>query len=292
MFVVVKLYTTSLEPVILDSTTTFYQQQSMEGTAAFLQSIESTLKFEEQLATELLPSSTLRPLMHSVEQALIKTRLDHILGLLPALFNDQNDALISLAYQFVKRIDHLGQLYAAWHSVIRQAGTLTVLDKPNDQGMIDRLLSLRDRVEHLQGTLGNDPGLQTASKEAFEHFCNLRGNRPAELLAQHVDAILRQSAKDVISDGVLNAQLDRTLVLFRYLQSKDVFEAFYKRDLARRLLLGRHAAMDVERGMLRRLQVECGSGFTSRMEGMFRDMTVSRELDQHFRNVNVTFITL
>lgn len=285
MFVTVKLYSISLEPAILTSTSTFYQQQPMRETAAFLQSVKDALQFEEQLAMELFPSSTLRPLVHSVEQALIKARLDQILGFLPNLFHEHNDALIASVYELVKRIDLQSQLYIAWHGVIKQAGIQVILDKPNDQHLIDNLLTLRDQVDSLQNALNNDTGIQTASKEAFEHFCNLRGNRPAELLAQHVDAILRQSVKDVISDQELNACLDRALVLFRYLHGKDVFEAFYKRDLARRLLLGRHAAMDVERGMLRRLQVECGSGFTSRMESMFKDMATSKELDQHFRNV-------
>lgn len=34
--------------------------------------------------------------------------------------------------------------------------------------------------------------------------------------------------------------LDRVMVLFRYIGSKDVFEAFYKKDLSKRLLLGQH----------------------------------------------------
>ena len=293
MFVTVRLYSTTLEPVILTSTNTFYQQQQQPwegGTRTFLQSIENTLQFEEQLAKELFPSSTLRPLMHSVEQALIKARLDHILAFLPNLFKEQDDASILSVHQLVKRVDQPNQFYAAWHNVIRQTGTSIVLDKLNDQCMVDSLLTLRDRLDHLQSTLSNDPGVQAATKEAFEHFCNLRGNRPAELLAQHVDTILRQSAKDVIQDEELSTRLDRALAIFRYLHNKDVFEAFYRRELARRLLLGRHAAMDVERGMLRRLQSECGSGFTSRMEGMFKDMVISKELDQHFRTVSVTLI--
>lgn len=36
----------------------------------------------------------------------------------------------------------------------------------------------------------------------------------------------------------MEALLDRVMVIFRYVGSKDVFEAFYKKDLAKRLLLG------------------------------------------------------
>ena len=117
MFVTVKLYSTSLEPALLASTSAFYQQQPVMETAAFLGSVKDALLFEEQLAMELFPSSTLRPLVHSVEQALIKARLDQMLGSLSSLFHGQDDALIASMYELVKRVDHLGQLYTTWHNV-------------------------------------------------------------------------------------------------------------------------------------------------------------------------------
>lgn len=53
-------------------------------------------------------------------------------------------------------------------------------------------------------------------------------------------------------------------------QGKDVFEAFYKKDLAKRLLLGRSASMDAEKLMISKLKAGCGGNFTANIEGMFR----------------------
>jgi cullin-4 len=53
-------------------------------------------------------------------------------------------------------------------------------------------------------------------------------------------------------------------------QGKDVFEAFYKKDLAKRLLLGRSASMDAEKLMITKLKAGCGGNFTANIEGMFR----------------------
>jgi hypothetical protein len=55
-----------------------------------------------------------------------------------------------------------------------------------------------------------------------------------------------------------------------FLQGKDVFEAFYKKDLAKRLLLGRSASMDAEKLMITKLKATCGGNFTANIEGMFR----------------------
>lgn len=42
--------------------------------------------------------------------------------------------------------------------------------------------------------------------------------------------------------------------LFFSLTGKDVFEAFYKKDLAKRLLVGKSASVDAEKSMLSKLK--------------------------------------
>lgn len=73
------------------------------------------------------------------------------------------------------------------------------------------------------------------------------------------------------------------LVLFRFIQGKDVFEAFYKKDLARRLLLGKSASFDAEKSMIAKLKAECGAQFTTKLEGMFKDVDLSRDIMLSFK---------
>ena len=49
--------------------------------------------------------------------------------------------------------------------------------------------------------------------------------------------------------------LDKSMVLFRYLQEKDVFERYYKQHLARRLLLNKSVSDDSEKNMISKLKV-------------------------------------
>jgi cullin-4 len=74
------------------------------------------------------------------------------------------------------------------------------------------------------------------------------------------------------------------MILFRYLQEKDMFEAFYKRHLSKRLLLGKSASYELEKSMLSKLKTECGSGFTAKLEGMFQDVDLSRECQIAFQS--------
>lgn len=71
---------------------------------------------------------------------------------------------------------------------------------------------------------------------------------------------------------------------FRFIHGKDVFEAFYKKDLAKRLLVGKSASVDCEKSMLSKLKAECGAGFTSKLEGMFKDMELSKDINVSFKN--------
>ena len=67
------------------------------------------------------------------------------------------------------------------------------------------------------------------------------------------------------------------------LKGKDVFEAFYKKDLAKRLLLGRSASIDAEKAMITKLKAECGSQFTNKLEGMFKDIDLSYDVMTSFK---------
>lgn len=98
------------------------------------------------------------------------------------------------------------------------------------------------------------------------------------------------------TDDEVDAVLDKTITLFRFITEKDVFERYYKTHLAKRLLYGRSVSEDAERGMLSKLKVECGFQFTQKLEGMFNDMKVSvdaaRAYKDYLSKTEVRFLLL
>ena len=66
------------------------------------------------------------------------------------------------------------------------------------------------------------------------------------------------------------------------MQAKDVFEAFYKKDFAKRLLMDKSSSIDVEKSMIAKLKAECGAQYTSKLEGMFKDEQVCSTLSYYF----------
>ena len=63
--------------------------------------------------------------------------------------------------------------------------------------------------------------------------------------------IVAPYAKDVF---VRKIWCIHTMPFYLYFAGKDVFEAFYKKDLAKRLLVGKSASVDAEKSMLSKLK--------------------------------------
>lgn len=100
--------------------------------------------------------------------------------------------------------------------------------------------------------------------------------------AKFVDSYLKAGERTV-SEAEAEAMLDRTMVLFRAVHGKDTFEAFYKKDLAKRLLLAKSASVDLEKIMLAKLKTECGSSFTQKLEGMFTDVELCKSMMEEYQ---------
>lgn len=62
-----------------------------------------------------------------------------------------------------------------------------------------------------------------------------------------------------------------------------MFESYYKTHLSKRLLGGRSVNDDYERAMLVKFKQECGYQFTTKLEGMFNDMKLSKDAMEEFR---------
>ena len=181
-------------------------------------------------------------------------------------------------------------------------GRALVIDPDKDEKMVDELLEFKEKLDHfVHECFHNNEKFGNILKDSFEHFINHRSNKPAELIAKAMDARLRTGNKEA-SEEELEKILDKLLLLFRFIHGKDVFEAFYKKDLAKRLLVGKSASVDAEKSMLLKLKQglsasippisltffsECGTIFTSKLEGMFKDMELSRDIMTAFDQVSI-----
>jgi cullin 1 len=73
------------------------------------------------------------------------------------------------------------------------------------------------------------------------------------------------------------------MVVFTYIEDKDVYQKFYSKWLARRLVQQTSASDDAESTMISKLKTACGFEYTSKLQRMFLDVGVSKDLNETFK---------
>ncbi|PIC45233.1 hypothetical protein B9Z55_005322 [Caenorhabditis nigoni] len=151
-----------------------------------------------------------------------------------------------------------------------------------DNDLVSELLAFKKKIDFIMNgsfkSASDSTKMRQCVSDAFETFVNKNVDRAAELISKHFHTLLHSGNKHVTDDRSLDHMVDDAIVLFRYLRGKDVFEAYYKRGLSKRLFLERSASVDAEKMVLCKLKTECGAGFTYKLEGMFKDMDASETL--------------
>lgn len=147
---------------------------------------------------------------------------------------------------------------------------------------VEQILTLKDQYDHLwRVSFQSDPIILPALTQSFTATINVFG-RSSEYVSLFIDENMKKGLKDKTEDEV-DKVLEKAIVLLRYIQDKDLFERYYKKHLSKRLLMHKSISIDFEKLMIQRMKLELGNSFTSKMEAMFRDMTLSEDLTNGFR---------
>ncbi|XP_053163130.1 cullin-4A isoform X1 [Hemicordylus capensis] len=285
-----QVYKDSFEQRFLEDTNCLYTAEGQRlmqerEVPEYLHHVNKRLEEEADRVVTYLDHSTQKPLIACVEKQLLGQHITAILQKgLDNLLDENRIADLTQMCQLLSRVK-MGHeiLLQHWSEYIKNFGTTIVVNPEKDKDMVQELLDFKDKVDHIiEVCFQKNEKFINLTKESFETFINKRPNKPAELIAKHVDSKLRAGNKEA-TDEELERILDKIMIIFRFIHGKDVFEAFYKKDLAKRLLVGKSASVDAEKSMLSKLKHECGGAFTSKLEGMFKDMELSKDVMVQFK---------
>ena len=252
-----------------------------------------------------LDQTTKKALEQYLEDILVDQRQTRLLVVedIGELLAKERPDTTSQLYSLLQRRRLGEKLRPAFEAFIVKQGSEIVFDEEREQEMVMRLLEFKKKLDLiLEQSFQRHEALGHSLREAFESCinksktssmtCGTDNPKPGEMIAKYVDMVLKGGTKAIRTSGLgtedaptapgnenqegesededieIGKQLDQVLDLFRFVHGKAVFEAFYKRDLARRLLLGRSASSDAEKSMLTRLK-----------SGM---LVFSPYLDQHY----------
>ncbi|EOY01980.1 hypothetical protein QUC31_013506 [Theobroma cacao] len=288
------VYQEDFEKPFLEVSAEFYKGESQKfieccDCGDYLKKAERRLNEEIERVTHYLDAKSEAKITNVVEKEMIANhmlRLVHMenSGLVNMLLDDKYEDLGRM-YNLFRRVPNgLLTIRDVMTSHLRETGKQLVTDPERLKDPVEfvqRLLDEKDKYDNIISlAFSNDKTFQNALNSSFEYFINLNPRSP-EFISLFVDDKLRKGLKGVSEEDV-EIILDKVMMLFRYLQEKDVFEKYYKQHLAKRLLSGKTVSDDAERSLIVKLKTECGYQFTSKLEGMFTDMKTSQDTMQGF----------
>uniref|UniRef100_A0A914HNV9 Cullin family profile domain-containing protein n=1 Tax=Globodera rostochiensis TaxID=31243 RepID=A0A914HNV9_GLORO len=298
--------------LFLRETADFYRRASQKFLAensacVYVHKVNESLIEEVQRSERYLDKITEAKIIDVLNDELISRNMTTIVemensGLVYMLLNDRIDDLRCL-YELLKRVPNGPKTMTnTMSSFLRAKGTAIVNDNtqqqqqqqqgevaegiggvPNPINFIQSLIGLKEQFDRfLLEAFNNDRDFKHCIQSDFEQFLNLSLKAP-EYLSLYIDDKLKKGLR-TLNESEVEVVLDKALVLFRFLQEKDMFEKYYKQHLAKRLLLQKSLSDDAEKSMISKLKTECGIQFTSKIEGMFRDMELSSTIMNDYRS--------
>lgn len=295
------VYRFNFEKPFLEATKVFYQKESKQFVAEnsiveYMKKAEKRLEEEEERVNMYLHPDIAISLRKACNSALIAEHSAILRDEFQTLLdNDRYDDMQRM-YNLLSRIpDGLDPLRVKFEAHVRNAGLAAVqkvaadADKMEPKVYVDALLEIHSQYQGLvKQAFKDEPEFTRSLDNACREFvnrnsvCKSGSNKSPELLAKYTDALLKKSATGA-EESDLEATLVQIMTVFKYIEDKDVFQKFYSRMLARRLVHTSSSSDDAETSMISKLKEACGFEYTNKLQRMFQDMQISKDLNSGFK---------
>ena len=295
-------YKRHLESELLCVTRNYYTVKSSEflrenSVASYVNKALIQLSDEKGRVERYLHQTSMEPVIRVVKDVLIVQYLPTLYEEFQVYLNTDQEQNMAALFQLVEKTENgLERLQEIFEKHVLKTGLDSIeacADAASTESGVYVTALLRVYKKYKQLVLlsfSNHPFFVGALDRACQKFINRNAvtdassnqtSKSAELIARYCDFLLKKSSK-VSEEAELEDILADIMIVFQYLESKDVFQKFYSSMLAKRLVEHLSMSEDAEASMISKLKAACGALYTSKLQKMFQDMAVNNDLNIRF----------
>jgi cullin 1 len=296
-----EVYRKHFEVPFLEATKQYYDSESKRFVAEnsvveYMKKAEVRLEEEKERVGLYLHQDIMKRLMDTCNNVLIYSHRGLLKDEFQVLLDNERTDDLARMYKLLSRIAKcLEPLRDRFETHVRKAG-LAAVEKVAANGdnfepkvYVDALLEIHTKYQQLvnvafEGESEFVRSLDNACKEFVNRnqICKSSSTKSPELLAKYTDMILKKGTK-TSNESELEDMLVQVMVVFKYIEDKDVFQKFYSRQLAKRLVHSNSVSDDAETSMISKLKEACGFEYTNKLQRMFQDVQISKDLNTSYK---------
>uniref|UniRef100_A0A672QUZ8 Cullin-2 n=1 Tax=Sinocyclocheilus grahami TaxID=75366 RepID=A0A672QUZ8_SINGR len=277
-----KFYQEIFEGPFLTKTGEYYKQEASNllqesNCSQYMEKVLGRLKDEEVRCRKYLHPSSYAKVIHECQQRMVADHLQFLHGECQNIIRQEKRDDMANMYTLLRAVSSglphmIQELQVHIHDEgLRATSNLSQENMPTL--FVESVLEVHSKFVQLINTvLNGDQHFMSALDKALTSVVNYREPKSIckapELLAKYCDNLLKKSAKGMTENEVED-KLTSFITVFKYIDDKDVFQKFYARMLAKRLIHGLSLSMDSEEAMINKLKQACGYEFTSKLHRMY-----------------------
>lgn len=297
------VYVSEFQTPLLEATRTYYRSMSQAFLQAhpvtdYLVKAAACLEDEESRVELYMHHSTSAPLLETCRAELVAAHAPRLWDQFDELLRQDLVAdlgrLYALLLQMPGGLDPLRERFEA-HA--KQCGldavaqlTQSEADAADPSKYVQALLGVYEhQTAIIAQAFQNEAGFSAALDKACRAYMNVNAvtgtsaSKSPELVAKFIDGVLKKSARPDDTGATLEEALDKAMDVFKYMEDRDYFQKFYAKFLSRRLVSFSSVSADAEESMISRLKDLCGFEYTSKLQRMFTEAGLSKELNDRFQ---------
>lgn len=297
-----EVYRQYFQRPFIAATKTYYQNESRQFVAEnsvveFMKKAEARLDEEKARVGLYLHPDVTKSLTDTCLEVLVTAHSALLRDEFQVLLDNERQEDLARMYRLLSRIkDGLDPLRTTFENHVRRAG-LAAIDKVASDGenfepklYVDALLQIHTRYQNLVDDAFNGESefvrsLDNACREFVNRnrICKTATTKSPELLAKYTDSLLKKGSK-AAEESELEEMLVQIMTVFKYIEDKDVFQKFYSKMLAKRLVHVSSVSDDAETSMISKLKEACGFEYTNKLQRMFQDIQISKDLNATYKD--------